>query len=86
MSLPQLTLRTLQLFSQTIFPFGKPYSLCVAGLFLFVCLFVAEKSGKEVMSKGSTGMEVILASLKVGYVKRLTMQAITYFNLVEKKN
>lgn len=32
---------------------------------LFVGLFSAEKSGKEVMSKGSTGMEVILASLKV---------------------
>lgn len=52
------------------------------------CLFLAEKSGKEVMSKGSTGMEVILASLKVSsYLKIIIYHASSHFNLLcSKKN
>lgn len=48
--------------------FSKFLNIFIHLLVLFCFgFFLAEKSGKEVMSKGSTGMEVILASLKVSF-------------------
>lgn len=39
--------------------------LALTFVFMLTLLCITEKSGKEVMSKGSSGMEVILASLEV---------------------
>lgn len=55
-------------------------------IFTFLIIFmlcVTEKSGKEVMSKGSSGMEVILASLEVSChsVKFITLSFNTKFTL-----
>lgn len=50
---------------------SKKIKNCSANLLAFTFVFmltllcITEKSGKEVMSKGSSGMEVILASLEV---------------------
>ena len=49
----------------TLFVQDQAQLFIFTSLILFVLLCVAEKSGKEVMSKGSSGMEVILASLEV---------------------
>lgn len=43
----------------------------------FSALFATEKSGKEVMSKGSSGMEVILASLEVSTFLNTTFPGST---------